>query len=584
MSWPWSELGLPGPAGLPEIRGAYAQRLKTTHPEDDPEGFQRLHTAYQEASRQARRAARTAREPLETPPSPPPEEPEKKPEADWDYEELLEEEPEEPKEPRSADWDYERLFAEGEAEAREARRQKLEELRRKNRDRYAAQEQEQRRRAADEEEIWSAVLAAVHALELLYANGASLIQWRSFLNDPIFWNVRANLDFVFALEDFLEQHPDLPQDIRRAIFAAYGFEKGPGNPVYKRLYRLLGVDRGERRRMRRAKSGWWNRWKSFPVWRKAVCVVCFTILAAFFLIGAGVNLRTAWWDLTRRQAAEKWEAQSLAWLEEDFGEPFVQADREKHLYTPASDPTLYFWVLPNGERTEDGRPGYRTDYPHMRVMRAMKDFAEKWELGLEFDSAGDGYSGKTGDAPGAYLFDVPLEGAEEAISALGALARELEIQDWNHVPADAGREENIVEYQIFLCHNGLSFYDAISTQEGGFDPDVVLARYETAGNAYCRYIVEHSGLAAKHMGEDAYVLLDSGTLELNGSTFFQVAGVDKEGREHQVRYLMAVGGTSIFCVPEGKLENITSLVDLYRGFASFVEVESVGRVMIWDLV
>ena len=58
MSWPWSELGLEGPGGLPEIREAYAKRLKTTHPEEDPEGFQQLHAAYQEASRRARQAAR----------------------------------------------------------------------------------------------------------------------------------------------------------------------------------------------------------------------------------------------------------------------------------------------------------------------------------------------------------------------------------------------------------------------------------------------------------------------------------------------------------------------------------------------
>ena len=41
------------------VKRAYAQRLKTTHPEDDPEGFQRLHSAYQEASRMARRRARS---------------------------------------------------------------------------------------------------------------------------------------------------------------------------------------------------------------------------------------------------------------------------------------------------------------------------------------------------------------------------------------------------------------------------------------------------------------------------------------------------------------------------------------------
>ena len=39
MSWPWSQLGLPGPSELSEVRHAYAEKLKTTHPEEDPEGF-----------------------------------------------------------------------------------------------------------------------------------------------------------------------------------------------------------------------------------------------------------------------------------------------------------------------------------------------------------------------------------------------------------------------------------------------------------------------------------------------------------------------------------------------------------------
>lgn len=423
MNWPWGELGLSGPAELPEIRGAYARRLKATHPEEDPEGFQRLHAAYREASRQARQGLR---EPLEAPPAPPPEE------REWE-------------EPRFADWDYERLFAEGEAEAREARRREA----------------------------------------------------------------------------------------------------------------------GYRR-------------------RKTLCATCAAVLAVCFLIGASANLGAAWRDFAQRRSAVRWESQALAWLEEDFGEPFAVADGKNRLYAPASDPTLTFWALPDGERTESVQSGYRTDYPHMRVMRAMEEFAETWSLGLKFDSAGDGYSGKPGDAPGAYLFDVPLEGAEKALSALGALAGELEAQDWNYVPAAPGREENIVEYQIFLCHNGLSFYDAISTQGGGYDTDEVLARYETAGSAYCRYIVEHSGLAAKHMEEGSYTLLDWGTAELDGSVFFLAAGQDRRSREPLVRYFMPAGGNAVFCVPEGKLEDITSIVDLYRGFASLVEVEKVGRVMVWD--
>ena len=93
MSWPWSELGLSGPAELSEIRAAYARKLKTAHPEEDPEGFQRLHTAYQEASRRARRLARSAQAGPETPPaegSAPPERPSKGQDAGWDDEELPE--------------------------------------------------------------------------------------------------------------------------------------------------------------------------------------------------------------------------------------------------------------------------------------------------------------------------------------------------------------------------------------------------------------------------------------------------------------------------------------------------------------
>lgn len=594
MSWPWNELGLSGPAGLPEIRKAYAERLKTAHPEEDPEGFQRLHAAYQEASRHARRSARqTPEEPgLETEAPPEeeaaagwdyggsPEEEAKDPgpqEPQWDYDALLEEEDGgEPEAPPAPEWDFERLFAEGEEEARESRRRRLEDLRHKNWARYASQARLRR----EGEDAWPAVLAAVRALELLERSGAPPSQWRRFLDSSAFLSVRADMDFVFLLEDFLEQHPDLSPEIRRALFDAYEAQNASKYPAYKPLYRLLGVKRADTRRAARAKSGWRNAWRSYPPWRKAVIVVCFTILAVFLSIGIGVNLQTAREDRAARREAERWTETAPQWLEEDFGEPFVHAV-SGDIFAPAADPERYFRASPWGERSEHW-PGYQTNYPHILVRRALEDFAQERELDLDLAS----YSHEIGDAPGAYLFNLPLLGAEEDVAALGKLLEDLSRQDWYQVPLVSPQDEaeilarEPVKYTVFLCHRGLAFYEAPSQE--GFDTEEALGLYAQAGPALCRYILEQSGLADEHLGAGTYVLEDREPVELGGGTFFQVHGVDKDSGEIKVQYLLASGGGTLFCIPREKMDGIRSVVDLYRGTPRTVELDKLGLVMVTD--
>ena len=294
MSWPWSQLGLPGPSELSEVRHAYAEKLKTTHPEEDPEGFQRLHSAYQLASRMARQQKRRP-EPMPQPERPARPEPSRPPEEEFNYEELLRDGGEQPRLRREEDgeqdfnfeellqdgdgpsrpprgpeeerdFDFERLFAEGEAERAEERRRRGEARRRaqaqarayarerqkaqewtRQRERWQRQEQqnvydrERRDQFSQEEARWQNTETILHTLEMLHNARAPLGEWEKFFASPLFQQNKDSLDLIFGLEDFVSSKP-MPREVRLALFLAYGFDKGPSRPELRPLYQMLLPD------------------------------------------------------------------------------------------------------------------------------------------------------------------------------------------------------------------------------------------------------------------------------------------------------------------------------------------------------
>lgn len=93
----WDLLGLQPTQDSREIRRAYAEKAKAVHPEEDPEGFQLLRAAYEQALSLAKKSGKAPPEP-EAPPSPaeraeapsPAGKPEETETPAYDFDQLLE--------------------------------------------------------------------------------------------------------------------------------------------------------------------------------------------------------------------------------------------------------------------------------------------------------------------------------------------------------------------------------------------------------------------------------------------------------------------------------------------------------------
>lgn len=544
MNWPWNELGLPGPSDLAAVRRAYAERLKTTHPEEDPEGFQRLHEAYQ----QARRAARKGGSPSE-PQAPRPEE---RPSA------MDIPQPQEAPQKAEEGWNYEQIFLqEAQRRAEERERQSAE-----RRERFFA-----KHRPGSEEENrrlewrFARIEAALTSLEELLDSHAPLRDWVFFLHSGVFFSVKGDEEFVAALEELLRRTPDLEEPVKQEMAQVFGLRKLVVPDVWQGLVEPLTGTAYQAPPppappAPREKKPLHKRWSV-------------RIAALLLLLFVGLPLALRQIEEVRQAPARQAQALMCQYLEEDLGrrmESLQEGRNYENLFSPWDDPNLVFLAWPDGERDlAAGQRGYATNYGNVLLTRALKDFAEQWKWDM-IELEEGGVPNIYGGSPGGYFFRAPLWDNEEGVAALGALMESLEGEDWYQTCRP--------EYTLRLGIYNLAYYTY--TSDTPFDAPRLLDYYQNeAGASLCAYIVEESGLAREDFGGAAYELVPQGAVELDRSTCFLVSGVDKATGEAARQYLFE--GMYLASLPAEEFSLDMKSIQLHNGDSFQTSWESMPR-------
>lgn len=585
MSWPWSQLGLPGPSELSEVRHAYAEKLKTTHPEDDPEGFQRLHSAYRLASRMARKRQAPSPEFREEPESPP--------------------EPVRPSPEAGQDFDFERLLAEGEAERAEERRRRGEERRKAQERRWEQErqqrqaqrdsyEQERRDRFNQEQFQWQNTEAILHAIEMMYNSRAGAEIWRKFFQGPMFQQNRGSLDLIFGLEDFVSARPDLSQEARAALFLAYGFDKGVSRPELRPLFQMLLPAWKAERQVNAFpwKSMLWGFLGAF-VFLFGIGPVLDSGPVILFGFGLGAVLCLAWKSIKRGkplrgQPAGKYQRRqsvlrgaacavmvfvALSWvwsmpglpfkqsapdpreqvcryLEEDYGEEIYSLyngddSRFDNVFALRNETGKMFLAGPDGDRG-DGKPGYTTNYPEMMVLWRLKEFARNRSI-YSVNEVNDGQRLGSWETSGTYLISLNFYGDGKIITDLKELLETMAEEDWYQVRTP--------EFEVILCSgplkDGRLILARYKPSDGDFDAQAARQLYEESfAHVYCAHLLRDNELDRDfvHGGTEPYTLTNGGMAELKGEERCRLYGLDGDGQVAMEYYFSTTGG-SVCCVP-----------------------------------
>lgn len=558
MSWPWSELGLDGPASLEEVRRAYAQRVKEVHPEEDPEGFQRLHTAYQQARQAARRAKRAEQAegaPIHEEESRPPASPEPGPrEADrLDVAQLLGQEqreaPSRRKQPETPELDVAELLRQEQREARPRPRPQqpqepeldfdalLQQEEKKERAEAEARKktgqrpwdfqrifQEEDKRRTEQTQSGGGpdvpVSRALELVEMLFEEERSHRDWERFLTSVVFFRVKWNPRFMAALAGAFQAEPVLEPQIREAVCGAYGFQSGQVPREHQAFYEAVSGRKAQPVKEKKARFR-----QRHPFLFLLALVMCI-VLALLGAARLGIYL----YERPDREMVRE----LCQYIQEDYGYPVESRyagylTSPKLFYLPVQRMSFTAW--PEGERDlARGEAGYGTDLGNRILTETLEAFAEEWgeQCDLEMTDEEGGYVG-TGQMPAVYRISTAIKGGSECLTALAEELERLSQEPWYRLWTPT--------FQIRMEVWNAPYY-TYQSSDGPFPVEEILVRYQEEVPAeLVASLVEECGLAELDFEGRAYHIEDLGAITLHEDDYVLMGGVEEETGQTTRLYL-----------------------------------------------
>ena len=255
-------------------------------------------------------------------------------------------------------------------------------------------------------------------------------------------------------------------------------------------------------------------------------------------------------------------AETQEWLERTFRVKLVSSphnkDREedRFLYWLEEDPKIRFQAI----REAEGE--YYTNFPNAMLFGTMADFAQEWpDYPLWFDpemtdAQGEGTEG--GAPPSLYLFQIPLEGAEGFLTALGDWLDEAAQTDWYRTQAP--------EYILALAHGEAILQSYDSTAGEIPTGEELLAFYREGMHGYLlEDLLFQQGVALWDYPEDdnlSWAQTGAGSvLDVEGY-WITCYGTGRDGEDLIMYYFLREDYTALYCIPGEVMDHLDQMFTL----------------------